>query len=322
MSAATAMPETLSRAAISILDEDRSPLSERIAGAFYPPFFLPPEQIAQAEMDARMDAGRDTFGLDIPPGFQRDLLAGRRPSIQINVDATRMSQAFTGSGYIQAIVTEEVTAFARRHRAADTPQVDLVLRAHFNPQHETAWFGAMHEVINHIALLSIILAGSTALIREREHGTIEHLLVMPVTPLEIIAAKVWAMGLVVLVATMLSLSFVVQGVLGVPIQGSLALFLAGAALHVFATTSMGIFLGTVARSMPQFGLLVMLVLLPLEMLSGGTTPRESMPEAVLWGMPAAPTTHFVMLTPGILFRGAVLFGYALARFRSTISQMA
>ena len=337
-SAATAMPETLSRAAISIVDEDRSPLSERIAGAFYPPFFLPPEQITQAEMDARMDAGRDTFALDIPPGFQRDLLAGRQPSIQLNVDATRMSQAFTGSGYIQAIVTEEVAAFARRYRVVDTPQVDLVLRARFNPQLETAWFGAMNEVINHITLLSIILAGA-ALIREREHGTIEHLLVMPVTPLEIMTAKVWAMGLVVLVATTLSLSIVVQGVLGVPIQGSLALFLAGAALHVFATTSMGIFLGTVARSMPQFGLLVMLVLLPLEMLSGGTTPRESMPAVVQWVMLAAPTTHFVMLSQGILFRGAglsvvgpqflalagigaVLFGYALARFRSTISQMA
>ncbi len=133
--------------------------------------------------------------------------------------------------------------------------------------------------------------------------------------------------------------FVVQGLLAVPIEGSLALFLAGAALHLFATTSLGIFLGTIARSMPQFGLLLMLVLLPLQMLSGGTTPRESMPEIVQYLMLAAPNTHFVMLAQAILYRGAglavvwpqfvaiaaigsVLFGLALARFRSTISAMA
>ena len=106
--AATAMPETLNNAPIAIVDEDQSPLSQRIVDAFYPPYFLPPAMITPAEMDARMDAGLDTFALDIPPDFQRDVLAGRTPTIQLNVDATRMSQAFTGSGYIQSIVDGEV----------------------------------------------------------------------------------------------------------------------------------------------------------------------------------------------------------------------
>ncbi len=336
--AATAMPDTLSRAPISIVDEDRSPLSVRIAGAFQPPFFLPPALITQQEMDARMDAGLDTFALNIPPNFQRDLLAGRRPSLQLNVDATRMSQAFSGTGYVQAIVQGEVAAFLRRHRVEETPPVGLVLRARFNPELDSAWFGSIMEVINNVTMLSIILAGA-ALIREREHGTIEHLLAMPVTPFEIMAAKVWAAGLVVLAACALSILFVVQGLLRVPIEGSLALFLAGAALHLFATTSMGIVLGTVARSMPQFALLIILVLLPLEMLSGATTPRESMPEAVQAVMLAAPTTHFVAMAQGILYRGAgldvvwphfaalaaigaALFGFALMRFRRAIGAMA
>ena len=336
--AATAVPETLTRAAIAIVDEDRSPLSARIAAAFYPPYFRPPAFITASEMDARMDAGRDTFAIDIPPNFQRDLLAGRQPAIQLNVDATRMSQAFTGSGYIQTIIGEEVTAFAQRYRAIETPAVDLALRARFNPLLREAWFGAVMEVINQITMLSIILAGA-ALIREREHGTIEHLLVMPVTPLEIMLAKVWAMALVVIVATAIAVALVVQGALGVPIQGSVPLFLAGAGVHVFATTAMGILLGTVARSMPQFALLLMLILLPLEMLSGGTTPRESMPALVQVVMLAAPTTHFVMLAQGILYRGAgfsvvwpqflalavigaALFGIALARFRATLGRMA
>jgi ABC-2 type transport system permease protein len=336
--AATAMPQTLNKAPIAVVDEDRSPLSWRIVSAFYPPYFLPPDLIDQAEMDARLDAGLDTFALDIPPDFQRDLLAGRRPTIQLNVDATRMSQAFTGSGYIQTIVTDEVRAFAQRYREVPELPVELELRARFNPQLEKSWFGAIMEVINNVTMLSIVLTGA-ALIREREHGTVEHLLVMPVTPFEIMTSKVWAMGLVVLAATAMALTTVVQGWLAVPIEGSLALFLAGTALHLFATTSMGIFLGTVARSMPQFALLLMLVLLPLQLLSGGTTPRESMPELAQFVMLAAPNTHFVMLAQAILYRGAgitvvwpqflaiaaigsALFALALARFRRSLATMA
>jgi len=336
--AATAMPETLHKAPIGIVDEDRSPLSTRIIDAFYLPYFLPPVLIPQAEMDARMDAGLDTFALYIPSGFQRDVLAGRSPTLQLNVDATRMTQAFTGSGYIQSIVAGEVNAFVQGHRAAAAPAVDLALRVRFNPELNKSWFGAVMEVINSITMLSIVLTGA-ALIREREHGTVEHLLVMPVTPFEIMSSKVWAMALVVLVAAGLSLAFVVQGLLSVPIEGSVALFLAGATLHLFATTSMGIFLATIARSMPQFGLLLLLVLLPLQILSGSVTPRESMPEVVQFIMLAAPTTHFVTLAQAILYRGAgffvvwpqfialavigaVLFGFSLRRFRKTIGSMA
>jgi ABC-2 type transport system permease protein len=303
--AATAMPETLNRAAIAIVDEDRSPVSSRIITSLYPPFFVPPQVITQSEMDARMDAGLDTFALDIPPNFQRDLLAGKSPTIQLNVDATRAAQAFTGGGYVQAIVSAEVDEFLERHRGQAAVPVDLALRARFNPELNKGWFGAISEVISSIAMLSIVLTGA-ALIREREHGTIEHLLVMPVTPLEIMVSKVWSMGLVVLVASSMCLTVIVQGLLNVPVAGSLILFMVGTALMLFATTSLGIFLATIAGSMPQFGLLIMLVLLPLEMLSGAMTPRESMPDVIQYLMLAAPTTHFVMLAQAVLFRGAGL----------------
>ena len=103
--AATAMPESLHNASIAIVDEDSSPLSARIVASFYPPHFRTPALIPLTEMDAGMDSGRYTFVLDIPPNFQRDVLAGRAPAIQLNIDATRMSQAFTGNGYIQQIVS-------------------------------------------------------------------------------------------------------------------------------------------------------------------------------------------------------------------------
>jgi ABC-2 type transport system permease protein len=336
-SAAAALPETLNSASIGIVDEDRSALSTRIVSAFYPPYFNPPKLITPAEMDAGLDDGSITFALDIAPNFQRDVLAGKKPDIQLNVDATRVSQAFTGAGYIQTIVTTEVVAFVQRYRGQPVLPVELALRMRYNPTANKSWFGAVVELINQVTLLSIILTGA-ALIREREHGTIEHLLVMPVTPLEIMASKVWAMALVVVVATTIALFAVVRGMLGVPIQGSVALFVAGAVVNLFSTTALGIVLATLARSMPQFALLSILVIMPLEILSGGTTPRESMPQLVQDIMLAAPTTHFVMLAQAILFRGAgfdvvwpqflalgaigaALFSVALFRFRKAISEI-
>lgn len=337
-SAATSMPESLHNASIAVVDEDRSQLSERLIQAFQPPYFRTPERIDLSQMDRGMDAGRYTFTLNIPPDFQRDVLAGRSPAIQLNVDATQVSQAFTGAGYIQTIGASEIAEFVQRYHGDTRQAAELAVRVQFNPNLTRSWFGSVMEVINQITMLSIILTGA-ALIREREHGTIEHLLVMPVTPLQIMLAKVWSMGLVVLVATTLSLLLVVQGWLQVPLRGSLALFLGGAALHLFATTSMGIFFGTVARSMPQLGLLIIIVLIPLEILSGGTTPRESMPELVQQIMLVAPTTHFVDLAQAILYRGAGLtivwpqllailgigalfFSAAQLRFRQTLAQMA
>jgi ABC-2 type transport system permease protein len=200
-------------------------------------------------------------------------------------------------------------------------------------------------------MLSIVLTGA-ALIREREHGTVEHVLVMPVTPFELMASKVWAMAFVVLVGSALSLNLVVRGLLAVPIQGSLVLFFAGVCLHLFATGSIGIFLATVARSMPQFGLLLFMVMLPMQILSGaggliraqtlsagGSKQREGMTSSIDIVMQAAPTTHFVEYAQAILFRGAglevvwpqlaslagigvIFFALSLARFRKTLATMA
>jgi ABC-2 type transport system permease protein len=334
---ATAKPETLHNAPIAIVDEDDSPLSASIISAFYPPRFKSPRMISQAKIDGGMDAGGFTFVVDIPPDFQRDVLAGKSPAIQLNVDATRMSQAFVGSSYIQQMAMDEVNEFTQRRKGTTPAAIGLALRARFNPNLEQAWFGSLMEIINNVTMLSIILTGA-ALIREREHGTIEHLLVMPVTPAEIMLAKVWSMGAVVLLAAGLSLVFVVQGLIRVPIEGSVSLFLVGTALHLFATTSLGIFMATQANSMPQFGILAVLVMMPLQLLSGNATPRESMPDFIQNLMLIAPTTHFVAIGQAILFRGAgfavvwpsfvallliggAFFFIALNRFRRSISQM-
>lgn len=301
--AATATSVGLHNAPIAFVDEDRSPLSSRIVDAFYKPYFKTPELIALKDVDRGMDAGIYTFVVDIPPNFERDALAGKHPDIQVNIDATRMTQGMIGAGYIQNIINAELTEFVQGTREGIELPIELVTRVKFNPNLTSAWFGSVMEIINNITLLSIILTGA-ALLREREHGTLEHLLVMPLGAAEIMLAKVWSMGLVVLVAAGLSLYLIVQGLLSVPIAGSIPLFMFAALLHLFSTTSMGIFMGTIARNMPQLGLLMILVIVPLQMLSGGITPRESMPEMVQNIMLIAPTTHFVSLAQAILYRGA------------------
>jgi len=180
----------LRNASVAVVDEDRSPLSARIVDALLPPFFLPPKSLRLDEIDAAMDAGRFTFVIDIPPRFQADFEAGRQPSIQLNIDATAMSQAGRGAGYIQSIILQEVQRFESKGAFAPEQRVRLITRAKFNPNLKETWFIAVSQIIGNITMLAILLSGA-AVVREREHGTIEHLLVMPLRPAEIMLAKVF-----------------------------------------------------------------------------------------------------------------------------------
>jgi ABC-2 type transport system permease protein len=290
-------------ASVGIVDEDHSELSRRIAHAFLPPYFQVPQPIAERDIDRLMNNRRYTFVVDIPPNFQRDVIGRREPVIQLDVDATAMVQAGLGSGYAQQIITTEINDFLSRAEGAPLSPVNLVVRIAFNPNVTTAWFTSVMGIINSITMLAIILAGA-AIIRERERGTMDHLLVMPLTPFEIAMAKVWANGLVIIVAVGLSLYLVVHGLLGIPIAGSIPLFLLGVAIYLFFATAIGIFLATIARSMPQLGLLYLLVYAPMMMLSGSNTPLESMPPWLAATMQVSPSTHFVSFAQAILYRGA------------------
>jgi len=335
-SEATGIDIEVRDASIAIVDCDHSTLSRSISAALRPPWFRPPVLIDRADLDQAMDSGRFSFALEIPPGFEADLLRGLRPELRLDVDATAMSQAGIGDSYIQRIVLDEVLAFLKsRGIEADLP-IGIVVRAWFNPNLDSIWQNSLMSVVEQITLLSILLVGA-AVIREREHGTIEHLLVMPVRASEIAMAKVAANGLVVLVATAMSLMLVVRGVLTVPIAGSVPLFLSGVLLYLFAMNSLGILLATIANSMPQFGLLATPVFLVLIMLSGANSPIESMPPPLQLLMQGSPTVHFVDITNAVLFRGAgigvvwpqflalaafgtITFAVALARFRGMLAR--
>ena len=300
---ATGVASSVNNASIAFEDEDNSPLSRALATAFFAPEFQPVQQIAPGTGDDRMDAGDILFVVAIPPGFEKDIRARRAPEVQVIIDATAMEQAGIGANYITNILRAEIYRFAVGVDIIDPPQIDLILRSAFNPNRETVRFAGIVALIGQIMWLTTILTGA-AMIREREHGTIEHLLAMPLTPFDIAVAKIWANAAVVLVAAGLSLLFVMQGGLGIRIAGSTYLFMLGTALFLFTATALGVFLATLARSMAQFALLVMLIVLPMLMLSGGETPIEGQPPWLQAGTLILPSRHYMAASQAIVFKGA------------------
>ncbi|TMM51757.1 ABC transporter permease [Sulfitobacter sabulilitoris] len=302
-SEATGSAEDVNNASIAVVDEDRSALSRQIATAFYPPYFRPAEEIAARDVDVSMDQSRYMFVLVIPPGFERDVRLGRKPALQLNIDATAVAQAAQGAGYLQSIIEGEIIHFTQHFGEEFEPPVALTMRRAFNPNGADEWFLAINALLNNLSILTIVLTGA-ALLREREHGTIEHLLVMPLTSFQIAMAKVWANGLVILTAFTLSLLFVVEGLLEVRIAGSRALLLLGVTTYLFAAAAIGILLGTVARTMAQFALLILLTIVPMMMLSGGMSPIESQPDFIRPFTWLLPSRHFMEFAQAVVFRGA------------------
>jgi ABC-2 type transport system permease protein len=333
---ATGTSSEVNNASIAFVDEDVSALSKELFNAFYPPRFKLPVLIADpGDAQKEMDRGHLMFVVVIPPRFERDLRAGRNPAIQVNIDATAMQQAGIGAGYIKNIINDRVESFLKRTDAAVQKPINLVIRKLFNPNGLSTWFKSVVAIINQITLLTVVLTGA-AVIREREHGTLEHLLVMPLSAFEIAMAKVWANSLVILVATGASLFLVVQMVLKVPFAGSVFLWFVGVLLYLFFATALGIFLGTISRSMAQFALLIILVIVVLMLLSGGSTPVESQPKWLQYLTYLLPARHFVSFSQVIIYRGGglravwlqflmvsavgvVFFAYSLSLFRKSIA---
>jgi ABC-2 type transport system permease protein len=332
---ATGTSSEVNNASIAFADEDGSALSKELFNAFYPPRFKFPRLITPAEVEPEMDRGNLMFVVVVPPQFESDLLAGRNPGLQVNIDATAMQQAGIGAGYIRSIVNDRLSSFLKRNDIPTDPPIQLVVRKLFNPNSMSSWFKSVVAIINQITLLTVVLTGA-AVIREREHGTLEHLLVMPLTAFEIAMAKVWANSLVILVATGASLWLVVHLLLKVPIAGSVSLWFLGVVLYLFFATALGIFLGTISRSMAQFGLLIILVIVVLMLLSGGSTPVESQPRWLQYLTYLLPARHFVSFSQVIIYRGGgitavwrqflmvsaiglLFFIYSLGMFRKSIA---
>lgn len=295
----------LKNAPIAFVDSDKSQLSHRLIDAFYKPRFNTPDTISYYDIDEKMDSGYYTFIILIPSDFEKDVLSSKVPEIQVNIDATRMTQAGIGAAYVKNIISQEIDTFLNKS-VENSVNPELIIRYKYNQNLAGEWFGSINEIINNIVMISILLSAAS-LVREREHGTIEHLMVMPLTSFEIMISKILSVCIIVLLGVCFSIFFVVEAFLEIPISGSIPLYLFSTFLVLFATTSMGVFIGTVVKNMPQLGMVFILTILPLMMLSGTMSPFESMPQILQYLMNLMPTSHFVELSQAILFRDAGFF---------------
>ena len=328
----------VANASVGVIDDDHSKLSMQLRDAIQLPYFKPAVDTTPTQAMAALDRGELIFVLQVPPHYEADVLAGRSPSLQLLVDATAMTQAGLGVAYLQQIVLRETLAFTQRPQLESLSPVDARVRVLYNPNGDSRWFTAVMQIVTNVTVLAIILVGA-AVIREREHGTIEHLLVMPVRASEIAFGKIVANGAVIVVAMLASLWGVVHLWLGIDLTGSLGLTLLSTTLYLFSVCALGVMLATFASSMPQFGLLSAPVYAVLYLLSGAATPVDSMPSSVQAIVKLSPTTQFVSLVQAVLYRdakvldvwpqlltisalGVVFVTIALARFRDMLARQA
>ena len=287
-------------ASVAITDHDGSTISRKIAAAIVPPYFRKPDLISDSEIQAAMDLGEYTFVIDIPPDFEENRARGLNPSIMLIVDATAMTQAAAGTSYLTSIIQKELSFDGKSSRLEPVRTEVNVL---FNPNSNTVWHIGITQMVGALTLLTLMLTGS-AVIREKERGTMEHLLVMPITAVEICLAKIIANSAVILTIAGLSMWFVVRCYLSVPLAGSFWLYIGGSLVYLICVASLGILLSIEAPTMPQFGLLCLPVYIILYLLSGALTPLENIPAVMRSIMTFSPTTDYSSFTQDVLIRGA------------------
>jgi ABC-2 type transport system permease protein len=314
----------LNRAAMVVQDADHTPVSRELIHRFRPPHFRMDGEVDDSRQAiGLLDKGEVMVALDIPPRFQESLLAGKTASVLMQVDATHTAPGFLASSYAARIVGQfglEMALAREGLSSGSLENVPVVIddqRVWFNPNQKDTWFMPISELLEAITLFSILLPAA-AMVREKERGTIEQLLVSPLSPFQIVFPKVIAMTIVILIGVSLSLFAVLGLVFQVPMRGSLPLFYFVTTLYIFANAGLGLFVATIARNLAQVGLLSLLIFAPIILLSGKWTPPEAMPTWLRLATMASPLRHYIDASYGILLKGAGLdfladsiFGIAL-----------
>ena len=325
-------------ASLLVHDADHSGSSRELIHRFQPPFFRLNGEVADSREGLRqLDRGTAVALLEIPPRFHEQLVAGEPTAVQLLVDTTNSPNGLSLASYAARIVARfgQETALTRVGSAdASSQDFPLVVSDHrvwYNSDQNEAWFECISHLLRQITIFALLLPAA-ALVREKERGTVEQLLVSPLTPFQIMISKMLAMTVVILCATAVGLFGVMQPVFGVPIRGSIWLFFTVTALFVVTTACMGLAAATLARNQGQVGMMTLLVAAPMLMLSGISAPMEAMPVWVRYLMALSPLRYYIEITNGILLKGAglnilwdsvlamaalgtALFAFGLWRFR-------
>lgn len=309
----------------ALLDRDNSPASRALVERFrqargFHLNFYPPDE---GGVERLLDSGDAMMGIVIPSGLDRDLAAGHPASIQVLVDGTQSNSALLALGYVDEIVGSysseiEITRLNRAARSlAGLPGIVNDVRAWYLPELRYIHYGMVSMVALAVILLGIRLA-SASIVREKEAGTLEQLMVTPIRPGELILAKIVPMIVMEVGGLLigLTLSFFVFGVgpHGNPI-GTLSLFIALSTLAFLATAGIGIWIATYARNQMQALLLTFFILFPMMFLSGTITPVAAMPVWLQWLSVASPMQHYLSLSLDVFLKGvglAVVWPHILA----------
>jgi len=299
----------LNNAGLGVADADKSSASREIAARFRAPYFQNLGSVASPEQGLRLlDQGRLMVVLDFPPDFGADITRGRQTSVQMQVDTANSAVGSLATSYGAQIVGRYGLERALGVAELDVDKIHGVPflidenRAWYNQNQEDSWFMALAELISNMTLLAILLPAA-ALAREKERGTVEQLMVSPLSPVQILAPKILAMGSIILAGLAAGVFGVVMGLFHVPVRGSLLLFFAVSALYVAFTAGIGLLIATVARNLAQVGMLTVLVFAPMIFLSGAWTPPEAMPGWMRVLMGCLPMHYMLDAAFGILLKG-------------------
>ncbi len=324
----------LTNAGVLVHDADHSRSSRELIHRFRAPYFRFDGEVPDPDEGLRrMDEGKAMVLLDIPARFHEAIQRREPTSVQLLVDTTNAPQGLSAAGYAARIVAgfgQEV-GFGAADAKGALPIVTSAHRVWFNQDQDETWFQSISHLLRMITVFAVLLPAA-ALVREKERGTVEQLLVSPLTPFQIMFSKVLAMTAVILACTALAVYAVLQPVFGIPLRGSTGLFFLLTALYAFTTAGFGLFAGTVTRNQAQVGMVTLLVVAPMLLLSGITTPFEAMPAWIQALMALSPLRYYIDVTYGIFLKGAgvdvlwdsvlalavlggALFGFGMWRFR-------
>jgi ABC-2 type transport system permease protein len=311
-----ALNATVEHLKLGVVDYSHSPESRELIANMTESqsFRLAGTYLSIDELGAAISRGKLDAGIVIPYDFTRDLERGRQTEVQVLLNAMNANTAAIAQGYSEGIIqsfNQRLLAqggiHARFSQMGAAPVarrgiVDLIATFLFNPGLETSWF-IVTGTFGVLLILNGSLIASTAMIKEREAGTVEQLLMTPADTGEIVLAKITPLFLLLCVMILLATALML-GVFHVPFRGSLALVLGGAALCVLCGIGIGTFIATFTRSAQQSQLMSFFVNPPLASLSGALTPVEAMPR---WMQPITvlnPIRHFGIITRGALVKGS------------------
>ncbi|RLA52758.1 MAG: ABC transporter permease [Gammaproteobacteria bacterium] len=328
----------LNQGVVMVHDADHSMASRELIYRFQPPYFKLGGEIPDQKEGLRLlDQGKALVVLDIPPKFQHDLIQGKPTAVQIQIDTSNTILGTLAASYSAQIIEQySFDAALQRIGLTDANLAGMPMlvdrhRVWYNPNQEDAWFMPISELLTVITVLAMMLPAAAA-VREKERGTIEQLIVSPLTPIQIMLPKVIAMTLVILLGTVLSVFLVLYGVFSIPIKGSLPLFFTVTALYTFAVSGLGLFISTMSRNLAQTIMLAIMIMMPIILLSGAWTPPEAMPPGIRQAMYLSPLYYYIEMSYGILLKGAgldilwdsllgltllgsLMFGFGVWRFR-------